>query len=62
MGYSPWGHKESDTTEQLVTGNNTVSVLYVIFNSFEQLVTGNNMVSILYVIFNSFVIILDTLR
>ena len=34
MGYSPWGHKESDTTEQLLTGNNTVSVLYVIFNSF----------------------------
>ena len=22
MGYSPWGHKESDTTEQLSNSNN----------------------------------------
>ena len=27
MGYSPWGHKELDTTEQLSTAHSTVQIL-----------------------------------
>ena len=35
-GYSPWGHKESDTTEQLSTAQHRQPCIrFLIFNSFK---------------------------
>ena len=31
VGYSPWGHKESDTTEQLNTQKSEYNVIHAIF-------------------------------
>ena len=37
MGYSPWGHKESDMTEQLTTAHSLLLLLPGTLNILEQL-------------------------
>ena len=42
MGYSPWGHKESDTTEPLSTAHNILIVFVLIFCfSFLEILLGS---------------------
>ena len=42
MGYSPWGHKESDTTEQWSTNTNTVLIQHGECSPY-FIITTNNM-------------------
>ena len=51
VGYSPWGHKESETTKQLILSLSTFSMLFInIFTSFSSLHEVNkvNSLSILF--------------
>ena len=42
MGYSPWGHKESDTAEQWSTNTNTVLIQHRECSQY-FIITTNNM-------------------
>ena len=43
MGYSPWGHKESDTTEQL-----TLTLLLIVMDGIIILLSFKVMISLFY--------------
>ena len=59
MGYSPWGRKESDTTEQLtltrkirsnIVGGRTTSIIFKIYTKSEEFKDAENRVPIFKII------------